>query len=169
MNTAKIATTNEKLLSMKLHLQLLQQVSADSGHRPLQRAYTQALSFHFKLAYVAFLQEIAADYHVSANGLESFEQLESCLDKTDIVCQQCSMLAELEQESLSWLSAMLRSYQSCWPISIASAPVAQGQVGLDKLIQFSDVTEPHGDVQYQKGYQQLNALIQQYRELMQEW
>ena len=152
---------------MKLHLRSSQQVLAGDDHRSLQRAYAQAISFHFKLAYVAFLQEMSADYQISSDQVDSFTQLEQGLQKLDIVCQECSMLAELECAASSWLSLMLRSYESSWP-SEASASVKLEPAG-HSLIQTSDVTEQHWNARYQHSYEQLYTLIQRYRELMQEW
>ncbi|EPJ51900.1 MAG: hypothetical protein OFPI_15870 [Osedax symbiont Rs2] len=169
MDTSKIATTNQKLLSIKLHLQHSQQVLAEGDHPSLQQTFNQAISFHFQLAYVAFLQEVATDYQIGSADVASFAQLEQQLEKRDIVSQECSMLAELECDSSSWLSVMLRSYQNCWPAGFS----ANGKVKLDpvanSLIQFSDVSEHYSSAQYQHSYQQLYSLVQRYRDLMQEW
>jgi len=169
LDTKKIAITNQKLLSMKLHLLLSQQVLAEGEDSSVQRAYAQSLSFHFQLTYVAFMQEIAADYRIDSTSVDSFTQLEENLDKLDIVCQQCSMLAELESDSSSWLSFMLRSYQSCWPGKVSAASSNKSDGAENSLIQFFDVTEQSSSSQYQQSYQQLYSLIHQYRELMQEW
>ena len=67
LNPEKIATTNQQLQSVKIHLQRLLQVSAEQSadnRIALIKAYSQALSFHFVLAKRAFMQEMAADYRI---------------------------------------------------------------------------------------------------------
>lgn len=155
-------------MSIKLHLQQLLQVSADAGNGvALKKAYSQALCFHFVLAYRAFLQEVAVDYQISVDFDESFSNLDLKLKNSGVVCQQCVVLADLEQEPESWLYWVLAQYQSCLVLN-TQVQVRAGQV-VGNLIGVKDLMAIEIEDQYQNAYQCFQEIVEQYRLLMQEW
>ena len=170
LNPEKIATTNQQLQSVKIHLQRLLQVSAEQSadnRIALIKAYSQALSFHFVLAIRAFMQEMAADYRIDISPEDSFSQLNSKLQRVEIVCQQCVVLAQLEEDPNSWLEWLAGEYNKF--LALASPVTLKNNLGNENLIGLKDLPIIQVEQQYEYSYRQLLELVEQYRLLMQEW
>jgi len=170
LNLDKISITNQQISCYKLHLQQLLQVCKDKNAThavSLKKAYSQSLSLHFVLVYRAFLQEIAADYRVQISLDESFFYLNVKLEKEGVVSAQCQMLADLERDPTSWLSLLLEQYQSTLLLKAKSSVNA---ASIDrKLIEFKDLSDVKFEETIELAAQQLTDIIEQYRNLMQEW
>ncbi|EPJ48113.1 MAG: hypothetical protein OFPII_07870 [Osedax symbiont Rs1] len=173
MNVENISLTNQQLSAIRLLLQQSVKVTEESGyqyHRGLETAYQQAIAFHFMLAYHAFLQEIAADYQVKVSSEDDFSHLQSLLEEREIVCLQCSRLAALEADASSWLKVVLNAYQDCWRSSSkAKTKRFSAAKNLENVMNMKDISHESGRVQYRQGLIELQEIVNQYRDLMQEW
>ncbi len=173
MNVENISLTNQKLSAIKLLLLQLLKVTKEPDCQHflgLETAYQQAIAFHFMLAYHAFLQEIAGDYQVQVSREDDFTHLQSLLEKRQIVCLQCSNLASLEVDANSWLRFVLSAYQNCWrSASEAKIRRVSARRNIENAIKMKDIGQQSEQVQYQQSLVKLQEIVNQYRDLMQEW
>ncbi|MFT5707979.1 MAG: hypothetical protein ACI9ES_002281 [Oceanospirillaceae bacterium] len=170
MNIDNIRFTNQKQASAEIHLRQLQTallVGARDIPKALISTHCQAIVFDLVLSCHAFMQEIAADYQQSVAIGGSYADLELLLNESDVVCQQCTWLAELESQHDSWLYWLQGEYQKCWTNGVLSSPVHY--VNDTNLIAFEDVTSMKIEDRLKNCFEELELVIAQYRQLMQEW
>jgi len=168
LNIHEIGTTNLKMRAVKLQLEQLCSITDSSDDSSvLAGVYHQALYFHLFLAYSAFLKEVAADHAIES--VMSFNELEQRLKTKGVVCQHTTLLAELEQTD-GWLNWLLTSYNRCLTLQdVKNKQNAICAATLENNITITNIETVTEKQQFQLCYDNLQAIILQYRQLMQEW
>jgi hypothetical protein len=168
LNIHQIGLTNQKINAVKLQLEQLVIIAGSAENtNVLQSVYHQALYFHLILAYRAFLAEVSSDHAIEA--VVSFNELQQKLTGKGVVCQYTTLLAELEQAQ-GWLSWLLASYQRCLEFEdIKNKHNDICAATLENKITITNIETVTQEQQFQLCYDNLQAIILQYRQLMQEW
>jgi hypothetical protein len=168
LNIYEIGLTNQKINAVKQQLEQLGIIAGSVDNtNTLQSVYHQALYFHLFLAYKAFLAEVSSDHAIEP--VVSFNELQQKLATKGVVCQYTALLAELEQVQ-GWLNWLLTSYQRC--LEFQNIKIKHNDIcaaTLENKITITNIETVTEEQQFQLCYDNLQAIILQYRQLMQEW
>lgn len=107
--------TNQKLFFAKLQLERIQQLLADKSAFSWEAealSCREAAILHLHGAYVAFLQELVRFYKLNGELLSS-EDVRVAMAARGQVAPEIAIFQQLEQQSSSWLAALLRAHHLC--------------------------------------------------------
>ncbi|GGY43477.1 hypothetical protein GCM10011297_15370 [Bacterioplanes sanyensis] len=151
-----IGQTNHKLYQVRLLLEQL----AETQPKALTEALEQSAIYHLRDAYLCYLHELAelVQFH---QRVDSLAQL---VANVSLKTGEMQELAKLEQDSFSWLAALLTAADD----SLRSREPAQVQPAGVQIIALQPTSSTQADSQVWQWYQQLAELIERQRENRQE-
>ncbi len=132
------ARVNQKLYFARIHIDLLQQ-ELTSELRPkhvAEEAIGESTVFHLMGVYRSWLKELAANYSVPAEAVQSLEDLVEGFAAQNLITAELNELKVLE-ETDSWLRALLGAYHNIWHVMQES----KGQSSLDSAIPVRQISE----------------------------
>jgi len=166
--------TNQKLNFARLHIKALvqaQEASQWSKHARIE-SYHESILFFFASGYSALLREIAENYSLTTDRVDTFADLQVLLEQTGQESPEATELEQLELNAQSWLHKMLAAYQACW--SAADGKPQQGAESSLSEIHVLQINPDHAEDQdmlaeFNAWLNEFRALIERLRANMQEW
>lgn len=166
--------TNQKLNFARLHIKALvqaQEASQWSKHARIE-SYHESILFFFASGYAALLREIAENYSLTTDRVESFADLLELLEQTGQESPEVAELEQLELNAESWLHKMLSAYRACW--SASDGRPQQAAAGSLSEIHVLQINPDHAEDQdmlaeFNVWLNEFRALIERLRANMQEW
>jgi len=162
------ARVNQKLYFARIHIDLLQQ-ELTSELRPkhvVEEAIGESTVFHLIGVYLTWLKELAANYSVPAEGIQSLKDLVEGFTAQNLVTAELNELKVLE-ETDSWLRALLGAYYKIWQVM----QELKGQSSLDSGIPIRQISESQ-EIDLKtcaNWHEELSSLIERGRGTMYEW
>lgn len=107
--------TNQKLFFARLQMDRLAQVLAEKSAFSWEAealSCREAAILHLHGAYVAFLQELVRFYKLEG-ALTTSEAVRVAMAARGQVAPEITVLQQLEADSASWLTALLKAWQYC--------------------------------------------------------
>lgn len=170
--------TNQKLYFARLQLDRIAPLLADKTAYSWEAealSSREAAILHLYGAYLAFLQELVRFYKLGGPLLSS-EALRLAMSVKGQVSPEISVFQNLEQDSDSWLAALLQAHQRCL-VAPDPAPLAAPQdepespgraIGLVAIARDEPLSVP--DLQnIQSWHRELTTIIRDFRGEMTEW
>lgn len=161
-----IALTNQKLHIARQGVSAFMKQSASSpltGVKLLEAE--QSLSFHLYLFYYAFLQEVVLDCKEDLGLCSTFTELNGVLNDHSMYSEVSNKLSILEETPNSWLATMIAKYRTNWLV-VQRLQFDVENMDPNNLIH---ITKNSVAAEWQAWFDNLEAEVQQHRELLQEW
>lgn len=170
--------TNQKLYFARLQLDRISSLRADKSAYAWEAealSSREAAILHLHGAYIAFLQELVRFYKLTGPLMTS-ESLRLAMTAKGQLSPEIAVLQSLEQNTGSWLAALLRAWQRCLlapdptPADAAEdeleprgKSISLVSVSNDEALSLSDLKN------IQLWHAELTRVIREFRGEMAEW